>query len=90
METIKPEGLPRATACEPINIRVEAGKVYSWCSCGLTENDPFCDSNHKKVIGTPFRSVKVLFEKEQEVLFCRCRKTRTPPFCDNSHLSVPE
>jgi CDGSH-type Zn-finger protein len=87
MEMIPDEGLPKATRCEPIAIRVEAGKIYSWCSCGLTEKEPFCDSNHKKVIGTPYRSVKVMFREEQEVFLCRCRRTRTPPFCDDSHLS---
>ena len=88
MESIPNEGLPRITACEPISIRVEPDKIYSWCSCGLTEKEPFCDSNHKKVIGTPFRSVKVMFAQEQDVLFCRCRQTKTPPFCDDSHESI--
>jgi CDGSH-type Zn-finger protein len=88
METISPEELPRASDCEPIAIQVEPGKVYSWCSCGLTEKSPFCDSNHKKVVGTPFRSVKVMFREAQEVWFCQCKRTRTPPFCDQSHLEV--
>ena len=88
METIPAEGLPRMTDCNPIAIKVEPGKVYSWCSCGLTEKTPFCDSNHKKVVGTPFRSVKVAFDREQEVLFCQCKKTKTPPFCDDSHLAI--
>jgi len=88
METIPAAGLPRVTECEPILIRVEPGKIYSWCSCGLTEKTPFCDSNHKKVEGTPFRSVKVFFEAPAEVWFCQCKRTKTPPFCDDSHLTV--
>jgi len=84
MDNISPEGLPKVQALDPITIMVEAGKVYSWCSCGLTEKSPFCDSNHKKVEGTPFRSVKVMFDKPQEILFCQCKKTKTPPFCDDS------
>jgi CDGSH-type Zn-finger protein len=81
-------GLPRITECEPINVKVEAGKIYSWCSCGLTEKSPFCDSNHKKVEGTPFRSVKVMFDKEEEISFCQCKQTKTPPFCDDTHKTV--
>ena len=64
MELIPQEGLPRIAHCEPAGITVEPGKVYSWCSCGLSEKEPFCDSSHKNVAGTPFRSVKVVFEKE--------------------------
>jgi CDGSH-type Zn-finger protein len=88
MDIIPNEGLPKITSCDPITVKVDAGKVYSWCSCGLTEKSPFCDSNHKKIEGTPFKSVKVLFDKPQDVLFCQCRQTKTPPFCDDSHLKL--
>lgn len=87
-ETIPNEGLPRISHCEPVGIMVEPGKVYSWCSCGLTEKTPFCDSNHKRIEGTPFKSVKVLFDKAEEVWFCQCKQTKTPPFCDSSHKTL--
>jgi CDGSH-type Zn-finger protein len=74
--------------CEPAIVKVEPGKIYSWCSCGLTESSPFCDSRHKLVEGLPFRSIKVQFDKEEEIYFCQCKQTKTPPFCDNSHLQV--
>jgi len=88
METIPNEGFPRTVFCEPVGVMVEPGKVYSWCSCGLTEKPPFCDSNHEKIEGTPFKSVKVQFDKAEEVWFCQCKQTKTPPFCDNSHKKV--
>jgi CDGSH-type Zn-finger protein len=87
-EIIPNIGLPRMSKCEPAGIMVEAGKVYSWCSCGLTEKGPFCDSNHKRVEGLPYRSVKVQFEKAEEVWFCQCKQTRTPPFCDQTHNTL--
>ncbi len=90
MELIPNTGLPRRTHCEPAGIIVEPGKVYSWCSCGLTEKTPFCDSNHKRIEGTPFRSVKVLFDKAEEILFCQCKQTHTPPFCDDTHHTLEE
>ena len=74
--------------CEPAVVKVEAGKVYSWCSCGLSEKSPFCDSRHKEIDDLLFRSVKVMFAQEQEVKFCQCKRTKTPPFCDDSHLSL--
>lgn len=88
MDFIPADGLPKIAACEPAGIQVEPGKIYSWCSCGLTATEPFCDSAHKNVIGMPFRSVKVKFEQAGEVWFCQCKQTKTPPFCDNSHKKL--
>ena len=70
METIAAEGLPRVAVKEPAGILVEPGKVYSWCVCGLTLKEPFCDGSHKQIEGMPFRSIKVQFEKAEEVWFC--------------------
>jgi CDGSH iron-sulfur domain-containing protein 3 len=84
MEIIPNIGLPKMQDFEPIRILVEPDKTYSWCSCGLTLKAPFCDSTHKNIEGMPFRSVKVRFDKAQEILFCQCKQTRTPPFCDNA------
>jgi CDGSH-type Zn-finger protein len=88
MELIPNEDLPRLSVCEPAGIEVEPGKVYSWCSCGLSEKEPFCDSTHKNIEGLPFRSVKVVFETPQVVWFCQCKRTKTPPFCDGSHNKI--
>lgn len=90
MELIPQEGLPRIAECEPAGITVEPGKVYSWCSCGLSEKEPFCDNSHRNVEGLPFRSVKVVFEKATEIWFCQCKQTKTPPFCDGTHKTLPE
>jgi len=88
MDLLPNEGFPRLAICEPIAVTVEPCKVYSWCSCGLTEKSPFCDSNHKRIEGTPYRSVKVMFDKAEEIWFCQCKQTKTPPFCDDTHKTV--
>jgi CDGSH iron-sulfur domain-containing protein 3 len=88
METIPNEGLPKTAACEPAIIKVQPGKVYSWCTCGLTATEPFCDNTHRNIDGGGYRSIKVVFDKEEEVFFCQCKTTKTPPFCDDSHLTV--
>ena len=31
----------------PFAVEVEEGKKYSWCSCGKSEKQPFCDGSHK-------------------------------------------
>ena len=80
--------LPKIAECSPQMIKTEPGKVYSWCSCGLSEKQPFCDSAHKNIEGMPYKSVKVQFDKEEEVWFCRCKHTKTPPFCDGTHKKL--
>ena len=88
MDTIPNEGFPRTHFCEPAGIIVEPGKIYKWCSCGLTKKTPFCDNTHREIEGTPFKSVKVIFDKAEEIWFCQCKQTRTPPFCDGTHNTV--
>ncbi len=90
MELIPNENFPIIAACNPKTIKVEAGKIYSWCTCGLSEKQPFCDGSHKKIEGMPYRSMKVQFEKETEIAFCQCKHSKTPPFCDGSHRSIKE
>ena len=82
------EGLPIVAMAEPFCITVEPGKVYAWCTCGLSEKQPFCDGKHKCVEGMPYRSLKVEFTEEKEVCFCQCKQTKTPPFCDGSHCGL--
>lgn len=80
--------LPKIAAKQPTKISVQAGKTYSWCACGLSEEITFCDSFHKKIDGMPYRSLKITFEKEQDVWLCNCKQTTTPPFCDGSHKKL--
>jgi CDGSH iron-sulfur domain-containing protein 3 len=88
MGPVHESGLPKVAACEPVCINVVPGKIYSWCSCGLSQKQPFCDSSHKTVEGMPLRSLKVQFEAEEQVWFCMCKHTSTPPFCDGTHRIV--
>jgi len=67
----------------PHKINLEQGKTYFWCSCGLSDKQPFCDGSHKKE--GKFKSVKFTATETKEVFFCGCKKTKNPPFCDGSH-----
>jgi CDGSH-type Zn-finger protein len=68
----------------PVAINVEAGKVYWWCSCGLSAAQPFCDGSHK---GSEHFPVKYTATHSGELWFCACKRTRSPPLCDGSHAS---
>ena len=39
---------PASPQKNPYKVIVEKDKTYSWCACGLSEKQPFCDGAHKK------------------------------------------
>ncbi|MFM7510187.1 MAG: CDGSH iron-sulfur domain-containing protein [Bacteroidota bacterium] len=84
-EMIPNAGFPKLAADQPCGVTVEAGKTYAWCTCGLSEKQPFCDGRHKKIEGNPFASQRFTAEETKEVWLCRCKKTKKPPYCDGSH-----
>jgi len=69
----------------PYAVEVEAGKTYSWCSCGGSAKQPFCDGTHR---GTDFTPVKFEATESKTVYFCGCKHTATPVFCDGSHAKL--
>ena len=67
----------------PYSVHAEKGKTYFWCSCGLSQKQPFCDGSHKKE--RKFKSLKYLATESQKIFFCGCKMSNNPPFCDGSH-----
>ena len=74
---------PVSTQKSPYKVKVEKGKTYFWCACGLSLKQPFCDGSHKK--NTNFKSLKYLATESKEVFFCGCKMTIHQPLCDGSH-----
>jgi len=66
----------------PYLVEVEAGKTYFWCSCGRSQNQPFCDGSHASTGKTP-KPFKA--ERTEAINLCGCKQTMNPPFCDGSH-----
>ena len=64
-------------------VQVEKNKTYSWCTCGLSLKQPFCDRSHRKE--GKFKSLKYLATDSKEIFFCGCKETKHQPFCDGSH-----
>tara|TARA_Y100001949_G_C15881380_1_gene283960 strand:+ start:322 stop:549 length:228 start_codon:yes stop_codon:yes gene_type:complete len=50
-------------------VSVEVGKRYSWCSCGFSKNQPFCDGTHKEKGES--QPVRIWFDKDQNIFFSR-------------------
>ena len=69
---------------KPVVMELEAGD-YWWCSCGLSNNQPFCNGAHK---GTEFVPQKFTVAEKQTVALCLCKHTGNTPFCDGSHVKL--
>ena len=70
---------------QPIPVKVEEGKSYWWCACGLSKAQPFCDGSHKT---TKFVPVKFKPTASAEVWFCACKRSSRKPMCDGSHQKL--
>ena len=69
----------------PFGVKVEEGKSYWWCACGLSKEQPFCDGSHK---GTGIEPSKYSAEKSGAVYFCGCKNTKDVPVCDGTHAKL--
>ncbi|MBI3441254.1 MAG: CDGSH iron-sulfur domain-containing protein [Proteobacteria bacterium] len=76
---------PQIADRAPKAVEVEAGKTYSWCACGKSAKQPFCDGSHK---GSEFTPMKYTAEKTGTAYFCMCKHSGTQPLCDGSHSKV--
>lgn len=65
----------------PFRMRLEVGKEYEYCACGLSKNQPFCDGSHE---GTKFEPIKFTATQSLNIL-CLCKRSKNGPFCDNEH-----
>lgn len=75
---------PTIADTKPVVGKLEPG-TYFWCSCGKSENQPWCDGSHK---GSGFAPVKVEITEERNYAMCTCKHTGNPPFCDGTHKNL--
>ena len=72
---------PKVAAKQPSVVELEPGK-YFWCSCGESQNQPFCDGSHK---GSEFKPHLLEIETTQKIALCQCKRTADEPRCDGTH-----
>jgi len=76
---------PIIAAKTPTKVELEAGKAYYWCSCGRSNNQPFCDGSHK---GTDITPLKFTAKKDGGAALCLCKASANAPYCDGSHTRL--
>lgn len=75
---------PKIAQKAPYVLDMEAGE-YSWCACGHSEDQPFCDGSHK---GTGLAPILEEITEAKQVAWCGCKQSRNQPFCDGMHKSL--
>ncbi|HVL00750.1 MAG TPA: CDGSH iron-sulfur domain-containing protein [Dongiaceae bacterium] len=71
--------LPRVAATRPCPVELRKGQTVHWCSCGLSQHQPFCDNSH---LGTDFEPVPFTAQRNEIVFFCACKHSSTAMLCD--------
>lgn len=70
---------------QPYQVSLEEGKTYYWCTCGLSQNQPFCDGQHK---GTGLKSQSFVASTTGVHILCGCKKSAHTPICDGTHTKL--
>jgi CDGSH-type Zn-finger protein len=67
---------------EPYPVEVIKDHTYYWCTCGLSESQPFCDSSHQR---TEMMPLEFIASETMTVYFCGCKQSANAPQCDGTH-----
>ncbi|XP_076292195.1 uncharacterized protein LOC143214734 [Lasioglossum baleicum] len=74
---------------KPFKYRCEAKKTYSWCLCGHSHSQPFCDGTHRNIyLKIKQRPILFKVKETKDYWLCNCKQTSNRPFCDGSHMSA--
>ena len=75
------ESKPEVPKLGPYIVEMEPG-TYSWCSCGKSTEQPFCDGSHA---GTDFEPVEFEVKEKRRVVWCGCKHSKKGAICDGFH-----
>ena len=69
---------PVSAQAGPYVVRVEEGKTYRWCRCGLSASQPWCDGKHA---GSGLEPIEFVAPISETFYMCGCKQSDNPPYC---------
>ena len=66
----------------PAKVELTKGDEYYFCTCGRSNNQPFCDGLHAS---TDFKPKPFTAEESGDAYLCQCKYSANLPFCDGTH-----
>eukprot|EP00937_MAST-01D_sp_MAST-1D-sp2_P000957 g957.t1 len=78
---------PKLAGKKSKHVDLVKGESYSWCSCGLSKNQPWCDGSHAR-FKTGMKPVTFVAEESGDRGMCMCKRTGNPPYCDGTHARL--
>lgn len=74
----------------PIKIEETAGRK-AYCTCGWSENLPYCDGSHSRMdTGCQPIVCDVSEDEAGKKFVCQCGQSKTMPWCDGTHKELRE
>lgn len=70
----------------PIVVEETPGKK-AYCTCGHSENLPYCDGAHNRE-ETGLAPIVIEIEEPCKKAICQCHKSDVMPFCDGTHKNL--
>ncbi len=75
---------PHIYAKKGLTITCDPG-VYYACTCGKSNDQPFCDGSHE---GSSFLPKKFKVTEPSQLYMCLCKHSKKMPFCDGTHSQL--
>ena len=80
---------PKRASETPLLVDLEAEKTYWFCTCGYSQQQPFCDGSHQTSgLATECQPQAFSVNRSKKYWLCPC-KAAAGPFCDGSHSKCP-
>ena len=76
---------PEIAQKKPYHYTAEVDAKVSWCACGLSAKQPFCDGAHE---GGEFRPVIMEVTAGESYKFCGCKNSANGALCDGAHKNL--
>ena len=77
--------LPTIAEKRPYKMQLEPGKTYFYCTCGKSDNQPWCNGSHKGTEWKPYKFTYDGDDKKKYLCFCKLNKDESGFRCDGSH-----